>query len=141
MTRIVRPTLALALLLLAAPAVSHAQERASFKDSVGTVLLRTMYVATPLVHAADGFSTMRVLDLGGREMNPLIAAHVNNRQVFAATKVGLVAGQIFLAHHMSKDHKFKAILAMTAVNGAYALVAAHNIRVARGIEASRSGLR
>lgn len=100
---------------------------------MSTGLLRGLYIATPIVHAVDGVSTMQVIDLGGRELNPLMAPQVRNRAVFVATKAGIVSAEIYLAHRIARDHKVGAILALAALHTGYALVAAHNFRVARAM--------
>lgn len=116
-------------------------ERPSVKESVGTGLLRGLYVATPIVHAIDGLSTMRVIERGGREVNPLMAPQAGNGAFLAATKVGFSTAQVFLAHRVAKKHKFGAIAALTALNVGYAMVAAHNFRVARTLQAQATTIR
>ncbi len=136
-----RTTIALALLLASTASAARAQEPGSPKEVIGTGLLRAMYATVPLVHAADGISTMRVVTLGGRELNPLVAMQTERPAVFAATKAGIVAAEIFLAHRLAKRHKWGAIAALAALNVGYGMVAAHNFRVARTLQGQRAGLR
>ena len=123
--------LSLFALVLSAPPI-HAQDgpSRSLKEAIGDSLLRTLYVATPIAHAADGWSTLKVLDLGGKELNPLLAKSAENRAVFVATKSAFVAGELWVVHKIAKDHKFGAIAAMVGLNVAYAMLTAHNLRVA-----------
>ncbi len=130
--------LTLAAFALASPVSLHAQDAGPLGQRVATGVLRGLYVATPIVHMVDGISTMRVIDLGGRELNPLLAPQVNNRGVFIATKTGIAAAEIYLARRIAKKHKVRAIVALAALHTGYALVAAHNFRVARGMQAQTS---
>jgi hypothetical protein len=121
-------------LCLATPSAAFAQEPPSIKESLGTGMLRGLYFATPTIHAIEGISTLRVVKLGGREVNPLVAPQTRNPLVMVASKAGIAAAEIYLTHRVARDHKFRAILMLTGLNVGYALAAAHNFDVARAMQ-------
>jgi hypothetical protein len=51
---------------------------------------------------------------------------------FTAVKLGVTAGLIFATEHMAKKHPKRAFITAIAINSAYAMIAAHNYRVAGG---------
>jgi hypothetical protein len=111
----------------------------SFKEAVASGVLRALYVSTPIVQAVDGFSTMKVVQLGGREQNPLMAPIVSSPAAFAATRATIAFGEIYMAHGLAKHNRFLAIGALAGLNVAYALFAAHNFKVANTLQRQRAG--
>ena len=49
---------------------------------------------------------------------------------FVALKAGAAAGLIFAGHRLARHNKFHAVVALVAIDSAYAIIAAHNYRVA-----------
>jgi hypothetical protein len=102
-------------------------------------VLKALYFSTPIVQAIDGISTLRVVQLGGREGNPLMAPVVGNPVAFATTRASVAFGEICLARSMAKRNKLLAIGALAGLNAAYAVFAAHNFKVARTLQNQRAG--
>lgn len=102
----------------------------SFTDTLSSGVLRALYITTPVVQAIDGISTLKVIQLGGKELNPMMAPFVSSPGVFAATRAALAFGQIYMAHELAKRNRFLAIGALAGLNVAYAMIAVHNYRVA-----------
>src|SRR5262245_61770313 len=133
MTRTI-PILTCWLVVLWQTAPAFAQTDSTFKDRLGSGLLKGLYVATPVVQALDVISTMRVMNLGGRELNPLMAPIVSNDAAFVLTKSTIAFGEVYLARRMAKRNKFAVIGALAGLNVAYALFAAHNFNVAHRLQ-------
>jgi hypothetical protein len=96
------------------------------KEIFGTAVLRALYVTTPLVQAADGWSTLKVIQNGGRELNPVMDVASSNRAVFIAAKAGITIAEIYGTSALARRHKFVAIGVLAGINTAYAVFAAHN---------------
>jgi hypothetical protein len=95
--------------------------------------LGSLYVATAVMQGLDVHSTLRALDRGATEANPLMAGVTGNRAAFIATKAAVATATIFAARHMAKRNKVAAALTLVAINAAYIMVARHNYRVASSL--------
>ena len=105
--------------------------RPRFGERAGTALMVSLYATTATMQALDVHSTMRALDNGAVEANPIMGGIANNRAAFIATKAAVAAGTIYAAHNVAKKNKFAAAITLIAINSAYAFVAHHNYKVAR----------
>ena len=92
-------------------------------------LLTALYASFLTLQVADVHSTIRALDRGARETNPLMGPFVDNRPAFVAFKLGTAAGAVFMVERLRRHNRVAAILAMVAIDSAYATVVAHNYRV------------
>lgn len=97
-----------------------------------STLMRSLYVSTAVMQALDVHSTLRALDNGAIENNPLMTQVSRNKTAFIALKAGVALSTVMAARHMSKRNKVAAALTLIAINSAYAMVVNHNYRVARG---------
>ncbi len=79
----------------------------------------------------DAASTFRALDAGAVETNPLVSWVTPSRPGFVALKMGIATAAIYSAHELSRRHKVRAVIALVAINSAYAALAAHNYALAR----------
>ena len=112
----------------ATPALpSWAVERIQRRPS----LLPALYASYGALQVADLVTTVRALDGGAREVNPLMKPAVGNRTVMFALKSASAAGAIYLSERMWKKNRVGAIVLMAAVNGVTAAVVAHNMRTGR----------
>jgi hypothetical protein len=111
---------------LAAPIVQPYRRIESGKSP----LLMSLYVTTAITQALDIHSTLKALDRGGVEMNPLLSGLTGNKAAFIAVKSAVAAGSILAARRLAKRNKVAAIISMVAINAAYGLVAHHNYKVA-----------
>ena len=105
--------------------------RPRFGERAGSTVMVSLYATTAAMQALDVHSTMRALDRGAIEANPIMGGVVNNRTAFIATKAAVAAGTIFAAREVAKRNKLAAAITLIAINSAYAYVAHHNYKVAR----------
>jgi len=94
--------------------------------------LGSLYVSTALMQGLDVHSTLRALDRGAVEANPLMSGVTRNRAAFIVTKAAVAASTILASRQMAKRNKVAAIVTLVAINSAYAMVVKHNYSVARG---------
>jgi hypothetical protein len=98
----------------------------------GSALLASLYAATAVMQALDVHSTMKALEAGAVEANPLMSGVTKNRGAFMAAKAAVAAGTVFAVQRIAKRNKVAAIVTAVAINGAYAMVVRHNYKIARG---------
>lgn len=93
-------------------------------------LLVSLYVATGLTQALDIHSTIKAIDRGGVETNPMLSGITGNKPAFIALKGAVAAGSIYAARKLARKNKVAAIATLVAINAAYGFVAHHNYSVA-----------
>ena len=91
------------------------------------------YASSAILQALDVHSTFKVIDLGGREGNPMLAALVNHRPAFIAVKGAIAASSIYAVSRIAKHNKFAAIAMGAALNSTYAMVVNHNYKLAKNL--------
>jgi hypothetical protein len=96
-----------------------------------TMVLNSLYAATATMQMLDVHSTVKALDRGAVEANPLMAGLVQHRAAFVAAKVGVAALSIYAAKRLARNNRVGAIATMVALNSAYAMIVANNYRNAR----------
>jgi hypothetical protein len=94
-------------------------------------VLPALYVTLGAMQAWDYYSTSSALKAGAREANPTTAAFVGSRGSLLGLKLATTASTIFFAERAWKKNRLAAVVMMTAINGATAAVAVHNMRNAR----------
>jgi hypothetical protein len=92
-----------------------------------------VHIVTATMQGLDAHSTFKGLAAGAVEANPMVASFAHNRPAFTALKVGVAAGVIYTTDRLAKRHPVRALITAAAINSAYAMVAAHNYRIARGL--------
>lgn len=95
-------------------------------------MMKSLYVSTALMQGLDVHSTLKALDNGAIEANPLMTGVTKNKAAFIAMKAGIAAGTIFAAHKASKKNRAAAIISLVAINSVYAMVINNNYKVASG---------
>jgi Domain of unknown function (DUF5658) len=91
-------------------------------------VLLPMYTSFAALQGLDYASTGRALKSGaGREGNPVMAPIVMNRPAFMAVKVATAVGTIWAAEKLRKHNRRAAVALMAVMNGAVAVVVAHNM--------------
>lgn len=95
-------------------------------------LMTSLYASTAVMQALDVHSTLKALDRGAVEGNPLMTQVTGNKAAFIALKAGVAFSTVMAARNMSKRNKVAAVLTLVAINSAYAMVVNHNYRVANG---------
>ena len=97
----------------------------------GPALRRGLIVSFGALQALDAHSTIKALDAGGREANPLLSGIASNRGTLLAVKAGTAVATAYFVERLSKNHPKRAVVLMAVLNSAYVAVVAHNYRVAR----------
>ncbi|HEY7791663.1 MAG TPA: DUF5658 family protein [Vicinamibacterales bacterium] len=92
-----------------------------------------LYVSFATLQALDVRSTMTALGNGASEANPLLGGITQHTDAFLALKMGAAAGTIFVSEKLWKRNPVAAVALMVGLNSAYAVVVAHNYRVAGGL--------
>jgi hypothetical protein len=90
-----------------------------------------LYISFAVLQGLDGRLTLRAIENGAVEANPLMKGVADNAAGMAAVKAAAGAGVIFVSERMWKHNKVAAVLFMTATNSAMAWVVQHNHGVAR----------
>jgi hypothetical protein len=91
-------------------------------------LLVPLYVSFGTLQALDAHSTLRAIQTGAREQNPIVEPFGRNPAALLALKGATTAGTIVLAEKLRRHHPVKAMVMMAAVNVAYAAIVAANYR-------------
>jgi hypothetical protein len=92
-----------------------------------------LYVSFAALQAFDARSTMTALGHGAAEANPLLGRITDHSGAFLALKMGAAAGTIFVTEKLWKQNPAAAVALMVGLNSAYAIIVAHNYRVAQGM--------
>jgi hypothetical protein len=87
-----------------------------------------MYLSFASLQSLDAHSTILALRAGGREQNPLMRDLANRPAGLVALKAGVTASTILLTERLRSKHRVGAMVLMTALNSAYAMVVVHNYR-------------
>jgi hypothetical protein len=93
-------------------------------------LLVPMYISFAALQVLDAHSTIRAVDRGYVEANPLVAPSTRNRAAMVAVKVAATASVIACSERLWRHNRVAAVVALVAINGAYAAIVAHNYRSA-----------
>lgn len=91
-------------------------------------ILIPLYVSFASLQMLDAHSTIRALDAGGVEQNPLMKGVADKPAALIALKAGVAVTTIALAEKVRRRSRVGAIVLMAALNSAYATVVAHNYR-------------
>jgi len=89
-------------------------------------LLLTLDAAFIGLQALDTASTLRALDHGLVEGNPLMSGLTDNPAAFIAMKSATTAGIVLLGRKLSARHPLAGIILMSAIDGATSFVVARN---------------
>jgi hypothetical protein len=96
--------------------------------------LPALYASTALLQALDAHSTMKAINAGAHEANPMMKGVAGNKGALLAVKAGVTGATIFMAERMWKRNPVGAVAMMAIVNGVNAFVVAHNYRVVKGLQ-------
>lgn len=87
-----------------------------------------LYLSFGALQSLDAHSTILALRAGGREQNPLMRDLASRPAGLVALKAGVTASTILLTERLRSKHRVGAMVLMTALNSAYAMVVVHNYR-------------
>jgi hypothetical protein len=88
----------------------------------------SLYAGLIATQALDVHSTLRALDAGHAEANPVARWATGNPATFIAFKAGATAGMMYFTERLRKKHPTRAMILLAAIDTAYAFVVAHNYR-------------
>ncbi len=111
------------------PSVVADSRPASNPDDRG--ILVPLYASFAALQALDAHSTLRALDAGATEANPLMGGIARKPAALLAVKAGVAATTIYLVEKVRVKSRGAAIALMAVLNSAYATIVAHNYRVPR----------
>jgi len=108
----------------------------TWKPASRPAILPALYAGSAALQAYDAYSTLKALNLGGVEANPVAKTVVGNPALFIGVKAAVSAASIMAAEKMWKNHhRMAAIATMAATNSIMAMVAAHNAGVINQLQA------
>jgi hypothetical protein len=99
-----------------------------------TPVLAGLQATTIATQMLDAHSTLKALDAGAVEGNPMMGSLVKNRAAFVGVKAALGAGVVYATHRIGQRNKVAAIAVAAAINSAYVMIASHNYKVARSLQ-------
>jgi hypothetical protein len=94
-------------------------------DRVATA---AMYGGFVTLQALDAHSTLRAIDAGLTEANPLMRWATDHPVAFVSMKAGATMATLLVSEKIRKKHPKRALIFMAAINATYAFVVAHNYR-------------
>jgi hypothetical protein len=94
--------------------------------------LTPLYYTLMTLQVLDVHSTVRAVNAGHHEANPLMRGIADNTAALAAVKGASTAGLVLLTERLRKNHPRKAVILLTAMNVALAAVVANNYRIGTG---------
>jgi Domain of unknown function (DUF5658) len=99
------------------------------------MVLPALYGASAFLQGYDAYSTLKVLQHGGVEANPLMKSVTKNPAALIGLKAGVTALSIVAAERMWKSHnRVGAVVTMVVSNSLMAMVAANNARVLKQVQ-------
>ena len=98
-------------------------------SSPASGFLLPLYASFLSLQALDVHSTLRAIDGGAAESNPLMAPFTGRPAAFVALKAGTSAGILYMTERVRRRSPLAAVVMMAAFNSVYATVVANNYRV------------
>jgi hypothetical protein len=94
-------------------------------------VLLPLYASFAGLQALDAHSTLRAINSGATERNPLMTGVAGQPAALFALKAGTTAATIYLVERIRPKNRVAAMAIMAGVNSFYAAVVIHNYRAAR----------
>ena len=91
--------------------------------------LPALYGGFVALQVLDGYTTTQARGRGAHEVNPMLGN--GHAASLWAVKAATTAGTIYFVERTWKKNRVGAVLLMVGINSGYAVIAAHNTRVAR----------
>ncbi len=95
--------------------------------------VNVMCVSFAALQAFDLHSTFKALDAGAREGNVILGGFASNKAAMVGFKAATTAGTIYLVQRFGVKNRVASTIFLAAANSAYAIIAAHNYRLARSL--------
>jgi hypothetical protein len=116
---------------LAGDLIASPSPRLAQPDGASARTLRSLEVAFVGLQALDVASTLRAMERGHVEANPVMRAASTRPAALLAAKAGSSVATVWLVRRLAKRHRVTAVATMMAIDAGYAWVVARNLRVAR----------
>jgi hypothetical protein len=94
------------------------------------VLFTSLAASFVGLQALDVHSTLRAIDRGAGEANPMMAPFASHPAALVAVKAGAAGGILFMLDRIHARNRLAGVLMMAAANSAYATIVANNYRLA-----------
>ena len=94
-------------------------------------VLVPLYASFVALQLLDAHSTLRGIDAGATEANPVMGGIAHKPVALVAVKAGLTASTIYLVEKLRVRSRRASIALMAVLNSAYVTIVAHNYRVPR----------
>ena len=120
-----------ALELDSPPTTAHAAEQFETARPRRPDALMPLYLSYATLQALDIHSTMRALDRGAVEANPLMKNLTASPASLVAVKAAGAAGVLYTTEQLWKKNPMAAVVFMVAANSGMAWVVQHNYRAGR----------
>ena len=99
-------------------------------ERTGRLVLTSLYGSLAGLHAYDAYSTLRGVEQGARELNPVMQAVSGNGVAMVAFKSGMAAVSIAVSERLwRRNQRSRAVMVMLLTNGILAAVTARNAQV------------
>lgn len=102
---------------------------AAVKSDLPRGLQPALYGGLMVLQGLDVHSTLRAIDAGHDEQNPVMRWSVEHPAALISMKAAASAATIYVAEKIRKRYPKRAMLFMAAVNSAYAFIVVHNYKV------------
>jgi hypothetical protein len=99
------------------------------KSDLPRGLQPALYGGLIVLQGLDVHSTLRAIDAGHYEQNPVMRWSVEHPAALISMKAAASAATIYVAERIRKRYPKRAMLFMAAVNSAYAFIVVHNYSV------------
>jgi hypothetical protein len=99
-------------------------------DSGSTDALTLLQVSFLGLQAMDVVSTVRALNTGHTEGNPLMRGLSSSPLAITGVKAGAAASTLLLARHVARKNRTAGVVLLAAVNTALSIVVVRNLRAA-----------
>lgn len=127
---VLRWVVSILVLLLCVASSAAAQQPGGPVTHERPAALVPLYLTFAGLQALDVHSTMRAVDAGARESNPMVRGTLGNPTGMFLMKSATAAGVVLITEKLWRRNRTAAVISMIALNSAYATIAAHNYRAA-----------
>lgn len=93
--------------------------------------LRTLEVSFAALQALDVVSTLKAVDQGLVERNPLMRGLVSRPAAFVAVKAGATVTTLWLVRRVARQNRVAAFITLAAIDSGYALLVSRNLQALR----------
>lgn len=95
----------------------------------GRLAYNSLEVSYIALNVLDGITTYKVIDAGGKELNPIMKPFIGVRGEFIAVKTLSTFGILAINRAIRKDHPKAAFISLAVLNVGMGYVVNHNYQV------------